>query len=203
MKRSILLIILIVLTLAFLSHLLVYAQQTSSDTTSPTQEQTSVTDSSKAGEKGDTLSKDIGKRGFSAKVLWDLIGASEGFGYLLALDFILGLIFLAQQFLVLSREMSDAQKIPINEIPKLGYDEIEKMFTQVKEDDVISVESESEETKKLPLLKRIFRRKKASAFQLAHRLFLIFKHQRSTASFNEVTDSFIQYLKDMFNPFVT
>jgi len=205
MKRLAILVFMIILTLGFLSHLIVFAQQSSNDSVSINNEQqaSAADTANKTGGKRDTSSKDLGKRGFSVETLWGLIEAAAEFGYLLALDFILGAIFLFQQFFVLKREMDDSNKIPLNEIPKLGYDELEKMFTQVKEDDTISIENEREEMQNLPMLKRLFRRKKASAYQLANRLFLIFRHQRSTASFNEVTDSFIQYLKDMFNPFVT
>ncbi len=200
MKRAIILFLLIVTVVFAFFQMTVFAQQSATDSTTNGK---AIADKAQATGVADTTKKDVGKRGFSAQTLWDLVKVAGEFSYLLALVFIFGVVFLFQQFLVLKREMKDAKKIPIEQIPKLGYDEIEKMFTQVTDDEALSIDEEKEEMENLPLLKRMFRRKKASAYQLAHRLFLIFKHQRSTASFNEVTDSFIQYLKDMFKPFET
>ncbi|NOZ60265.1 MAG: hypothetical protein GXO74_01150 [Calditrichaeota bacterium] len=203
MKRVILLIFLILATSAVILNVIVLAQQKSAATETQNSDTTGLKTAGKSAPGRDTSSQDSGKRGFSANVLLDLFKEAEVFGYFLALDFILGVVFLFQQILVLNREMKDARKIPIDQIKRLGYEEIEKMFKQVKEDEPISVDEEKDEMERLPLLKRLFMRKKASAFQLAHRLFLVFENKRSTAEFNEITSNFVQYLKDMFNPFLT
>ena len=175
---------------------------TAGDTFSTQTDTVAQSDTSKKAGAGEP-EIDIGKRGFSTETLIGLIKLSAEIGYFLALVFVLGILFIAQQMLVLNREAKDAQKIPIDKIGIMSYDDIEKMFTHVREDDSFSAEKEQEELQKLPLLKRIFRKKKATAFQLAFSLFKEFKTRGSTASFTEITDSFIQYLKDMFNPFLT
>ena len=200
MKRQILLLALIALIISHLLQLTALAQQPAVDSASAAQQQLATGDTASA----DTGGKESnGQASTEKNTLLAIIKAAGNFAYFLALDFILGIIFIAQQLLVLIREAKDAKKIPMEQIPKLGYEEIEKMFTQVKDDEIISIEKEKEELEKLPLLRRIFRRKKASAFQLAYQLFNVFSHQRSTASFTEITDSFIQYLKDTFNSFAT
>ena len=144
---------------------------------------------------------DTGKRGFTIKTMFELLRLAKGIGYLLIMVFILGILFIFQKWYVLIRERNDAQKIPVEGLKTMSYDDIQKMFTKIKEDDAVSNEANQQE--KVPLLKRIFRRKKATAFQLLHKLYKIFDAQKSTLSFNEETSNFIQYLKDIFNPFMT
>jgi biopolymer transport protein ExbB/TolQ len=164
----------------------------------------STTDSlSLAQQQSNEVQMDTGKRGFNIKTMYELFKIAKGFGYFLALTFILGILFIFQKWLVLIREKNDAQKIPVKSMKTMSYDDITKMFTKVKEDNVVSIDEEDKETEKVPLLKKIFRRKKATAFQLLHKLYKIFDTQKTTISFNEETSSFIQYLKDMFNPFLT
>lgn len=146
---------------------------------------------------------DTGKRGFSIKTMYELFKIAEGFGYFLVLVFILGILFIFQKWYVLIREKNDAQKIPVTEMKTMSYDDITKMFTKTKDDDLPAFDGDQESTEKIPLLKRIFKRKKATAFQLLHKLYKIFDAQKATISFNEETSSFVQYLKDMFNPFMT
>ena len=46
----------------------------------------------------------------------------------------------------------------------MSYDDISKMFKQMNEDEAFSIDAETEEKKELPLLKKLFRKKKASAY---------------------------------------
>lgn len=154
-------------------------------------------------QRGKTANLDLGKRAFSTETLKDLIGLCGSIGYLLGLTLILGVVFLIQQCLVLIREKNDGKKIPVNDIKTMSYDDIEKMFTQIREENPFSADEENRQMKELPLLKRLFRKKKASAFRLLHKLFLIFDSKKSTNSFNDETANYIQYLKDSFNPFLT
>ena len=169
------------------------------DSVNVTTQQDSVVNTEKSGDK----IIQGGKIGFNANTLLGLISVSMEIGYLLGAVFVLGILFIFQKWFVLLRERNDAKKIPVNNIRTMSYDDIADMFTKVREDEAFSVNQENEEIQKVPLLKRLFRRKKASAFQLVHKLFLIFKYQRSTTAFNDETANFIQYLKDMFNPFLT
>lgn len=147
---------------------------------------------------------DTGKRGFNIKTILELFKiAGAGFAFALSLTFVLGILFISQKWFVLIREKKDAQKIPVQKMKTMGYDDIKDMFTKVKDDDLISFDEVKKEAEKIPLLKKIFRRKKATAFQLLHKLYKIFDAQKTTTAFNEETSSFIQYLKDMFNPFLT
>lgn len=158
---------------------------------------------STASQQPTDVEMDTGKRGFSIKTMYELFKIAEGFGYFLVLVFILGVLFIFQKWYVLIREKNDAQKIPVNLMKTMSYDDITKMFTKTKADELPSLNGEDEAAEKVPLLKRIFKRKKATAFQLLHKLYKIFDAQRTTISFNEETSSFVQYLKDMFNPFMT
>ena len=167
------------------------------------QSMSSTPDSISSAQQATDVQLDTGKRGFSIKTMYELFKIAEGFGYFLVLVFVLGMLFVFQKWYVLIREKNDAQKIPVNTMKTMSYDDIAKMFTKVKEDDQVSLEEEDKEVAKVPLLKRIFRRKKATAFQLLYKLYKIFDAQRTTNSFNEETSNYVQYLKDMFNPFMT
>ena len=154
-------------------------------------------------DSSDENKMEAGKVGFNAKTLMGLMRVSMEIGYLLAVIFALGILFIFQKWFVLLREGKDAKKIPVDQIKTMSYDDISDMFKKVREDEAFTMEQESEEKQKVPLLKRLFKQKKASAFQLMHKLFLIFETQKSTSAFNDETANFIQYLKDMFNPFLT
>jgi len=148
---------------------------------------------------------DTGKRGFNIKTILELFKiAGAGFAFALVATFVLGILFISQKWWVLRREKKDAQKIPVKTMKTMGFDDIKNMFTKVKDDDLVTNDDDpKKEAQKIPLLKKIFRRKKATAFQLLHKLYKIFDAQRTTTAFNEETSSFVQYLKDMFNPFLT
>jgi len=160
-------------------------------------------DSISTGQQSDEFQMDTGKRGFSIKTMLELLKLAKGIGFLLVIVFVLGILFIFQKWYVLIRERNDDQKIPVTNVKTMSYDDIKKMFTKVKEDKLISIDEEEQEQDNVPLLKRIFRRKKASAFQLLHKLYKIFDAQKTTLSFNEETSNFVQYLKDLFNPFMT
>ncbi len=160
-------------------------------------------DSISSAQPSNNLQMDTGTRGFSIKTMLELFKLAKGIGYLLALVFVLGILFIFQKWFVLIRERNDDQKIPTNNMKTMSLDDITKMFTKVKEDNVVSSDEEDKEIEKVPLLKKIFRRKKASAFQLLQKLYKIFDAQKTTTSFNEETSSYVQYLKDRFNPFLT
>ena len=147
---------------------------------------------------------DTGKRGFSVETMLELLRLCEGIGYLLIIILVLGLLFIFQKWFVLLREKQDTEKIPVAKMKTMGYDDIKKMFTYMKDFDQDSDGDDQNKNKKnVPLLKRIFQKKKASAFQLVSKLYKIFESQKTTTSFVEETSSYIQYLKDGFNPFFT
>lgn len=146
---------------------------------------------------------DTGKRGFNVGTAFELYRICEAFGPPLVLTFVLGIFFIFQKWFVLRREGKDARKIPIADIKTMSFDDLKKMLTQVKEDQSEAEDQQGDVKEKIPLLKRIFRQKKASSFQLINRLYKMFDAQQSTSSFNDETSSFLQNLKDMFNPFMT
>jgi len=153
-------------------------------------------------QSGETV-RDTGKRGFSISTMWELVKLAEGIGYLLILVLAMGILFIFQKWFVLMREQKDSEKIPVNKMKTMSYDDIEKMFTRVKAGNIDAEDEEESDAKAIPLLKKIFRQKKASAFQLLQKLYKIFDAQKTTTSFNDETSNYIQYMKDVFNPFVT
>jgi len=157
----------------------------------------------KSGSHGENDLSDTGKRGFNTDTIKGLIGTAGIIGYFLGFVLVLGVLFIFQQWFVLFREKKDALKIPTSDIRTMSYDDISKMFKQMNEDEAFSIDAETEEKKELPLLKKLFRKKKASAYTLVHKLFVIFENKKSTNSFNEETANYVQYLKDVFNPFLT
>jgi biopolymer transport protein ExbB/TolQ len=192
-------LILLVIILTSISSIPAFSQETSNY-----QNATSTTDSISTAQQSTGSQLDTGKRGFNIKTVLELFNvAGTGFAFALILTFVLGILFISQKWYVLVREKKDAQKIPVKKMKTMSYDDIKNMFTKVREDDLISFDEETKETQKIPLLKKIFRHKKATAFQLLHKLYKIFDAQKTTAAFNEETSSFVQYLKDMFNPFLT
>lgn len=146
---------------------------------------------------------DTGKRGFTVETMLELLDLCEGIGYLLVIVFFLGILFIFQKWLVLMREKKDGEKIPVSKMKTMSYDDIQNMFTQVKNASPDVDGDEPGVTKNVPLLKRIFRKKKTTAFQLLSKLYKVFESQKSTSSFIEETSSYIQYLKDQLNPFFT
>lgn len=146
---------------------------------------------------------DTGKRGFNISTAFELYRICDAFGPPLVLVFVLGIFFIVQKYLVLRRERKDARKIPVADIRTMSFEDIQKMMTQVREIQPDNEEPADETKEKVPLLKRIFKQKKASAFQLINRLYKLFESQQSTTSFNDETTSFIQNMKDNFNPFST
>lgn len=146
---------------------------------------------------------DTGKRGFNISTAFELYHVCAGFGPPLLLTFVLGVFFVVQKYLVLRRERKDAAKIPVADIRTMSFEDLQKMMTQVRENQPDEEEPNSETKEKVPLLKRIFKQKKASSFQLISRLYKLFESQQSTASFNGETASFLQNMKDNFNPFAT
>lgn len=199
MKKIKFSLILLVITLISISSIPAFSQDTSED-----QNTTSTSGSISTTQQAAESQLDTGKRGFNVKTVLELFKvAGTGFAFALILTFVLGILFISQKWYVLVREKKDAQKIPVKKMKTMSYDDIENMFTKVKEDDLASFDEEKQATQKIPLLKKIFRHKKATAFQLLHKLYKIFDAQKTTAAFNEETSSFIQYLKDMFNPFLT
>ena len=96
---------------------------------------------------GDTISSaqqtveaqlDTGKRGFNIKTILELFKiAGAGFGFALAMTFVLGILFISQKWFVLIREKNDAQKIPVKKMKTMGFDDINNMFTKVKDDDLV------------------------------------------------------------------
>ena len=139
--------------------------------------------------------------GFNTQTLLDLFDTAKEFGSLLMIVFLLGMLFIFQQWFVLNREKKDAQKIPIEKLKSASLDDINSMFTKIE--DINTISEDDDENEKVPLLKRIFRRKKASAFELLYRLYKIYETQHTTTDFNEEITKFVQYFKDMFNPFLT
>ncbi|HEX9972113.1 MAG TPA: MotA/TolQ/ExbB proton channel family protein [bacterium] len=191
--------ILIMVTIIFhfgFSSVSVFSQdeETTSEVNVP-----SSSDSVTAGQAG----QDTGKRGFSVETMLELLRLCEGIGYLLVIVFILGLLFIFQKWFVLLREKQDTEKIPVAKMKTMGYDDIQKMFKHVKDVNPDSDDEDQSENKNIPLLKRIFRKKKASAFQLLLKLYKVFESQKTTTSFVEETTSYIQHSKDGFNPFFT
>ncbi len=151
-----------------------------------------------------TYKVDTGTRMFSVKTMTDLIKLCEEIGWFLVLNFIVGVLVLCQGWFVLNREKKDDQKIPVDQLKFMSLDDIAKMFANVKDDEMTSKENEQEESGKVPLLKKIFgKRKKASAFLLLYRLHKIFDFKKSASDFGSETSSFIQNLKDQFNTFAT
>ncbi|MDZ7342074.1 MAG: MotA/TolQ/ExbB proton channel family protein [candidate division KSB1 bacterium] len=146
---------------------------------------------------------DTGKRGFNISTASELYRICDAFGPPLVLVFVLGIFFVSQKFLVLRREQKDAKKIPVADIRTMSFEDLQKMMTQVREIQPDDEEQKDETKEKVPLLKRIFKQKKASSFQLINRLYKLFESQQSTASFNGETSSFLQNMKDNFNPFST
>ncbi len=146
---------------------------------------------------------DTGKRGFNISTAFELYRICEAFGPPLLLTFVLGIFFITQKYLVLRRERKDARKIPIADIRTMSFEDLQKMMTQVRESQPDEEEQTDDTREKVPLLKRIFKQKKASSFQLINRLYKLFESQQSTASFNGETTSFLQNMKDNFNPFST
>ena len=140
--------------------------------------------------------------GFNTQTLLDLFDTAKEFGALLLIVFVLGILFIFQQWFVLNREKNDAQKIPTGSLKTASFEDIKAMFTKIDDEKFASQDNEKQQ-EKIPLLKKIFRRKKASAYELLQRLFKIYETQHSTTDFNEEISKFIQYLKDMFNPFLT
>jgi len=199
MKRIKYTLIMIVVFLMNMTTISAFSQ----DTLDVRDASSTTADSISSAQQSTQLQMDTGKRGFSIKTMLELFKLAKGIGYLLVIVFVLGILFIFQKWFVLIRERNDAQKIPINNMKTMSYDDITKMVTKVKEDKVVLIDDEGQETEKIPLLKRIFRRKKASAFQLLQKLFKIFDAQKTTVSFNEEASNYIQYLKDMFNPFMT
>ena len=194
--------ILIVFAIIFQSGLLsapVFSQDedTARITSDALSSENSVTEQS-----GETA-RDTGKRGFSISTMWELVKLAEGIGYLLILVLAMGILFIFQKWFVLMREQKDSEKIPVNKMKTMSYDDIEKMFTRVKAGNIDAEDEEESDAKAIPLLKKIFRQKKASAFQLLQKLYKIFDAQKTTTSFNDETSNYIQYMKDVFNPFVT
>ena len=199
MKKIKCTIMLLVIILTTISANPIFSQDTPNY-----QNAASNTDSISTAQQSTNSQLDTGKRGFNIKTVLELFNvAGTGFAFALILTFLLGILFISQKWYVLVREKKDAQKIPVKKMKTMSYDDIKNMFTKVKEDDLISFDEETKETRKIPLLKKIFRHKKATAFQLLHKLYKIFDVQKTTAAFNEETSSFVQYLKDMFNPFLT
>lgn len=142
------------------------------------------------------------KHGISGKTVLELLYLCQEIGYLLALVFILGILFIFQQWYVLIRERKDAQRIPIDGLKSLDYGDIESMFTKLQDQKSFSID-DNEKPERVPLLRKIFRRRKSSAFQLLYKLYKVFEIQWTTKSFGEEISSFKQYMKDMFNPFLT
>ncbi|MCU0642637.1 MAG: MotA/TolQ/ExbB proton channel family protein [bacterium] len=192
---TVLIIFIIILHVGF-SSIMVFSQdeEPASQVNVP-----SSTDTLAAGQSG----LDTGKRGFSVETMLELLKLCEGIGYLLIMVFVLGVLFIFQKWFVLLREKQDTEKIPVAKMKTMSYDDIQKMFTHVKDANPDSDDDDQSENKNIPLLKRIFRRKKASAFQLLSKLYKVFESQKSTSSFVEETSSYIQHLKDGFNPFFT
>ncbi len=156
------------------------------------------------GQPSGTQKIDTGTRMFSVKTFANLLKLCQEIGWFLVLTFIVGVLVLSQSWYVLNRERKDDQKIPVDQLKTMSLDDIEKMFSHVKDEQVLLIENAKEENGKVPLLKKIFRkRKKASAFLLLYRLYKLFDIKKSASDFGSETSSFIQNLKDQFNTFVT
>ncbi|MBD3289474.1 hypothetical protein GF337_11780 [candidate division KSB1 bacterium] len=152
-------------------------------------------DTTKSGTGGSGSGK---APGLTGQTVLDLLGTAQEIGYLLIFVFILGVLFVFQQWFVLNREKADAAKIPVEKIKQYDLDDIKNMFTKVE-----GQQATEDGDQKVPLLRRIFRRKKASAFQLLFKLYTIYDTQKTTAGFSDEISSFKQYMKDLFNPFLT
>lgn len=155
-------------------------------------------------QKPQTGQEDKFKLGFSSKTLMILIYYCEEIAYPLSITFFLGILFLCQQWFIIYREGKDARKIPVDKIKTMSFDDITQMITQGKGEQVIAIEEETNEIEKIPLLKKILgRRKKASAYQLLYKLYKNFESLKNIDMFNAEISSFVQHLKDIFNPFKT
>lgn len=171
----------------------VWAQKAEADSAlMNVQPDTTGADTSRAGGGGDGQQK---APGLTGQTVLDLLGTAQEIGYLLIFVFILGILFVFQQLFVLNREKADAAKIPVNDIKSYSLDDIKEMFTKM--------EGQKGGGQKVPLLRKIFRMKKASAFQLMFKLYTVYDTQKTTTGFSEEINSFKQYLKDLFNPFLT
>ncbi len=172
------------------------AQKGAADTAmANVQADTIATDTSKAGAGEDGSNAP----GLTGKTVLDLLGTAQEIGYLLIFVFILGVLFVFQQWFVLNREKADATKIPVDEIKSYSLDDIKNMFTKMEG----QKGADGKGIQKVPLLRKIFRMKKASAFQLLFKLYTIYDTQKTTTGFSDEITSFKQYLKDLFNPFLT
>lgn len=151
-----------------------------------------------------TYKVDTGTRMFSVKTIGDLLTLCEEIGWFLVLNFVVGVLVLVQKWLVLRREKKDDEKIPLDQLKIMHLEEIDRMLTQVKNDQVESEGAEKGIAAKVPLLKKIFgKRKTATAFLLLQRLYKIFSVKKSADDFGSETANFIQSLKDQFNTFAT
>ncbi len=147
---------------------------------------------------------DTGTRMFSVKTLGDLLKLCEEIGWFLVLNFVVGVLVLTQKWLVLRREKKDDEKIPLDQLRIMVLDDIKKMLTQVRDDQVEAEQDAKGISAKVPLLRKIFsKRKTASAFLLLQRLYKIFEAKKSADDFGSETANFIQNLKDQFNTFTT
>ncbi len=151
-----------------------------------------------------TYKVDTGTRMFSVKTIGDLLKLCEEIGWFLILNFVVGALVLSQKWLVLRREKKDDEKIPLEQFRIMVLDDIKKMLTQAKENPGTEESEATGLTAKVPLLKKIFaKRKTASAFLLLQRLYRIFEAKKSADDFGAETANFIQNLKDQFNTFTT
>jgi len=123
-----------------------------------------------------TYKVDTGTRMFSVKTIGDLLKLCEEIGWFLILNFVVGALVLSQKWLVLRREKKDDEKIPLEQLRIMVLDDIKKMLTQAKENPGPEESEATGLTAKVPLLKKIFaKRKTASAFLLLQRLYRIFE----------------------------
>ncbi len=134
------------------------------------------------------------------RTLWELFDMAEEFSYFLLATFLLGILFIFQQWYVLLREKRDAHRIPVEQLNSMTLVDIRKNFHDTEN---IYEKREHDGSIRTLILRKIFLYRKASAFQLLNRLFKIFEVQNSTRDFNEEISTYIQYLKDKFNPFTT